>query len=354
MAHEQANDQAPSVETNTAPIGTSTAEVDSVNLGPSPNQKPKLYVNTSLADAYENRLLNGMDPEDDSLNLNIPDHPPRSLVENPKAGGAIELPEKKKSPWVKRGIATAVAIGAVGAGAYGLGYLKTKGEVDAIKDAMGSDRSTSAPTAPGEASRDFSKIDPNTLTVEQFYDDAVYPQEYRIKWANEVIKQREQKAHDELSSILVQHGYPALKPLVAPNLNNTGTDIVVQHDVINYIASTDQNATEGMKLLAASSDYELAEKAFATVGKEQAVTFHTVPQNSETGSHIESPVFSHTVAGNYAPNGIPSKVLVYTNGVTSESSESIERFIGGRWVTHDVMGPNDPGVITNPQEVTDK
>ena len=32
-------------------------------------------------------------------------------------------------------------------------------------------------------SADYSKIDPSSLTVGQFFDDSVYPEEYRIKWA---------------------------------------------------------------------------------------------------------------------------------------------------------------------------
>lgn len=263
-------------------------------------------------------------------------------------------PQDRQS-WI-RWVVVAVAVIVVGSVAwYVWGYFETKGAIHAMKDEVGT-----APTTHGRenplvnSGTDYSKIDVESLTVDQFYNDAIYPQEYRIKWANEIIKERGQELHDDLSSILVQHGYPALGPLVTPDLNNTGREILVQHDVVNYMASVDSNLTEGKKLLAASSDYELSEKVFATSGKGPAVAFHLVPQNSQTGSYMESPVFSHAAVGNYSPNGVPSKILVYTNGVTGESSESIERFVGGRWVTYRVMGTNDPGLITNPQQIADK
>lgn len=80
------------------------------------------------------------------------DHPrfpnviPSHVVNNPDNAAAREIvPGTDKKPsWMKRGLAALVAVGALGAGAYGIGYLKTKGEVDAINDAMGNDRTASA------------------------------------------------------------------------------------------------------------------------------------------------------------------------------------------------------------------
>lgn len=258
--------------------------------------------------------------------------------------------DKKKKLFSKKllaGSAIGLSLFGVGAGFGAMGDKEDAPRPVASGEVMPGTEGTSQEV-------DYSQVDVQTLTVDEFYDDSIYPQEYRIKWANEIIEQREEQAHAELSSILEKSGYPALGPLVEPSEGNTGPEIMVQHDVINYIASTTANPTEGMKLLAASSDYEISQRVSDTFGQEPIIAFHTVPYNSETNELMESPVFSQAVVGDYSPNGTPSKIVVFNNGINGESSESIERFVSGRWITHDTMGPGDPDLITNPQEITDK
>ena len=353
MAMKPRTGEAPAQAPLDQPLFVDDAPTEPILRAPNPLQESVRFVNTDLEKAVQERALKNMG-EDGSLN--IPDHVPRSLVENPDAGGAREVvPTDKKNPWVKRGIATVAGALAIG---VGIGVVHNNAEKSAPENtssgANGGDRTASAPVVPGETARDYSNVDPNTLTVDQFYNDSTYPQEYRIKWANEIIKQREQQAHAELSSILVEHGYPALGALVEPDVNNTGNEILVQHDVINYIATSDPNQTEGKKLLAASVSSDIAEHVFATWGEGPTVAFHKVPQDSSTNTYIESPAFSHTIVNNYAPNGVPSKIISYTNGITSEGSQSIEQFVGGRWITHHTMKPGDPNIVKYPEQVTDR
>lgn len=258
-------------------------------------------------------------------------------------------------------IATTAAVGVGVVAVAGAAFFGAKSAVNEVGNKLtGTDAANSAPEIPGQGSTsgshevDYSKIDAQTLTVDQFYDDSIYPQEYRVKWANEIIKQREQQAHAELSSILVQHGHPALGPLVTPDINNTVDEIMVQHDVVNYIASTSPNPTEGRKLLVASADYELSRHTFATIGKEPMVTFHRVVRDGDTNQPLESPVFKDVAAGNYTPNGTLSKIAIIQDGITNESSEVIERFIGGRYVTHDTMKPGDSGIVKHPEQIKDQ
>lgn len=148
MAMKPRTGEAPAQAPLDQPLFVDDAPTEPILRAPNPLQESVRFVNTDLEKAVQERALKNMG-EDGSLN--IPDHVPRSLVENPNAGGAREVVPgaDKKTSWVKRGIAATVAVGAVGAAAYGIGYLKTKGEVDAFNDARGGDVTTSAPAAPG-------------------------------------------------------------------------------------------------------------------------------------------------------------------------------------------------------------
>lgn len=169
-------------------------------LEQSPAHEPVLHVGTSLEEAYEQRVLKGMNKVDGSLN--IPDYVPRGVIENPNAGGAREVVPgaDKKTSWVRRGIAATVAVGAVGAAAYGIGYLKTKGEVDAFNDARGGDVTTSAPAAPGyEGVPDTAEQVP----LDMFNNDITHEDYSRqldltIPYLQERRAQSMQEASDEL------------------------------------------------------------------------------------------------------------------------------------------------------------
>ncbi len=195
MARITGIDQAPQYQDN----NDEEPSVNQEDLEQSPAHEPLRHANTSLEDAYDQRVLKGMS-EDGSLN--VPDHVPRGLVENPDAGGAREVVPNanKKTSWVKRGIATVVAVGAVGAGAYGIGYLKTKGEVDAINDAMGGDVTTSAPAVSGQESYS-SNVE---LAPLDMYQNDITNEEYgrqleiTLPYLQERRAQSMQEASDEL------------------------------------------------------------------------------------------------------------------------------------------------------------
>lgn len=208
-------DQAPQYQDN-------NPEDPSKNQGgleQSPVHEPLRHVNTSLQDAYDQRILKGMG-EDGSLN--VPPHVPQGLVENPDAGGAREVvPNADKKPsWIKRGIAATVAVGAVGAAAYGIGYLKTKGEVDALNDARGGDVTTSAPAAPGyEGVPDTTEQAPldmfNTDITHEDYGRQLevtipYLEERRAQSMQEAIAERELQNKTHFTDPSEFAGNPAL------------------------------------------------------------------------------------------------------------------------------------------------
>jgi hypothetical protein len=263
--------------------------------------------------------------------------------------------EKEKKLSSKKFIAALALAGVVSGGAA---FALSGGENKEVK--AGSQPVATAEAVPGamntEQEVDYSKIDVQTLTVDEFYDDATYPQEQRIKWANEIIEQRQDAAYAEINTFLKEHSYPELGPLVDPAEDNTGNEIMVQHAVINYIASTAPTISEGQKILAATADAELRtlDDAIENIGENRVVSAHTVAVDSATSKPIESPIFTQIAVGDYKPNGVPSKVLSIGNIMSGENSQIIVRFVGGRYITHSVLADGDPDWISYPEQLADK
>lgn len=198
------------------PLFVDDAPTEPILRAPNPLQESVRFVNTDLEKAIDNRLLENMSEDGD---LGIPDRIPQHVIDNPDAGGARELPDKKPS-WIKRGIAATVAVGAVGAAAYGIGYLKTKGEVDALNDARGGDVTTSAPAAPGyEGVPDTTEQAPldmfNTDITHEDYGRQLevtipYLEERRAQSMQEAVAERELQNKTHFTDPSEFAGNPAL------------------------------------------------------------------------------------------------------------------------------------------------
>ncbi len=306
------------------------------------------YSKSPMSD-HEATLLNG-------LHNSTHEQIEEELNKPPKFIEGTIAPEKK-SRFTRTQQLIALGAGAAlvsGAAYFGVSRIVGNSGPDLSNIA---DKSTSAPgdiSAEGVAQEevDYSKIDVQTLTVEEFYDDNIYPQEYRVQWANEIIKEREQQAYAELNQITISNNLQPLSQLVAPNINNKGQDIVLQHDIIQYIASTAPTADEGKKIMAAYGSYEIVQNIFPAIDKREPITTSTtVPWGAE--GPLESPVFSQTAVGDYKPEGKSSILLIKMNDYSNVATQTIEQFVGGRYITVDAKNTSDPDWVIEPRSIRD-
>ncbi|WP_155977074.1 hypothetical protein [Nocardia sp. 348MFTsu5.1] len=211
-----------------------------------------------------------------------------------------------------------------------------------------------------ESTADYSKIDPETLTVEQFYDDSVYPEQYRIQWADQVIEERTTpELLAEIEEKLAGGHREPLGPLVPASIDNTGDEILVQQSVAGYIASKEPNPDMGRKLLAGfiSPDNPGFEGAKNQLGGGQFPVLATYAVNVEANDYSkkkETPVFTETAIGNYAPNGTPSKLMTIMNTFNSESTQVTDKYESGRWIVVNTISFPDSNWIAHPDEVAVK
>ena len=272
----------------------------------------------------------------------------------------VDVDGKKRKVIAIAAGSVVVAVAAVGA----IGWGVKKGTEDAVENAFGlgnGDRNTTAPYNPSETngSIDYSKVDPNTLTVDQFYDDATYPEAYRIRWANKIIQERAtpQKIA-EMNALMARANKRPLGEIVPASENNTGDQILAQQSLAGYIASTDPNPTTGRKLLAGflSSENPGFEKAKGQIGGGQdpvAATYVVAGGPMVGGSEPkETPTFYQTAINGYTPNGIPSKFINIRNTVNNNYSAITVKFTENRWVTVNTISGDSPDWIMNPQNIT--
>ena len=267
--------------------------------------------------------------------------------------GELKRPmDSKKTLKIAAAIGAGVMTAVVAGGAYGIYKVKD------ISDDLtgGSDRSISQPYNPGEtnSSIDYSKVDPSTLTVDQFYDDSVYPEAYRIRWADKIVDERTKNAIPAINSLLAQGNRDPITRYVEPSINNTGQEIVTQQTIVGYIASIASTPDEGRKILAASyqSENPGLQTTMEQIGGGQKPIVGTYEVWTNNGSQLmESPVFSNRVVADYQPNGIPSKIMVLNNKLTQDKSERIVQFKEGRWITVKSITTNNPSWVTAPEAI---
>ena len=276
--------------------------------------------------------------------------PERALPPNP---GPAPSGGKDKTITIVVGVVAIVLILVVG------GYFVAVKGGEAVgkgivREATGSGASVDSGGA-AKPSGDFSKVDPNTLTVDQFYDDSVYPEAYRIRWADKIVDERTKNAIPAINSLLALDKADPLTPYAQPSLENTGQEIVTQQTIVEYIASVATTPDEGRKILAAAyqADNPGLDKTMGQIGGGQkpiAATFEIWTNNNNVS--MESPVFRNKVIANYTPNGNPSKIMVTNNKFTQGKSERIVQFKEGRWVTVKSIGTGDPDWVAEPERIS--
>lgn len=231
-----------------------------------------------------------------------------------------------------------------------------------VKEVTGgvSDQTNSSTTSSG----DYSKVDPNALTVDQFYDDAVYPEAYRVRWANKIVRDRTTPAVlAQIDAIFTKSGRPSLASqtgvsLVAASKANTGNEILMQQTVAGYISSIEPNPELGRKLIASfiSTENPGFEKSLAQRGAGQApvLAVYQVAGTATGGVAQETAVFYQTAIGTYAPNGMPSKFMKispkYATG-DLKYSEITVRFFEGSWQTVNTIPESSPNWVMKPQDM---
>lgn len=186
------------------------------------------------------------------------------------------IPSTDESPsWIKRGIAAVVAAGAVGAGAYGIGYLKTKGEVDALKDASGGNTTTSAPSIPGDVRTEKypSRLPITDVTGDQFVGvDTMYPYTYtrqeQLDYAGVELntnmqataaRMRERAMGTQNTTFFAGDTDTSARTVVKPSLDNSPQQIWDQITVGTFQAweaAQNGNIDEAKKLAAVVADPE--------------------------------------------------------------------------------------------------
>jgi hypothetical protein len=215
----------------------------------------------------------------------------------------------------------------------------------------------SAPEIAGQGI-DYTKIDPATLTVDQFYDDATYPEQYRIQWADKIIQERTTpELIEEINELLKgDHRDPITMPVPA-SVNNTGDQILTQQTVAGYIASTTTIPDEGRKLLAGflsreNPGFNSAENQLGGGQKPVLATYYVAVESNNYSQKMESPVFTQIAIGDYIPNGTPSKLMTIMNSFDGKVSQTTEKFEDGRWIVANTINFPDSNWVAHPSQIS--
>lgn len=217
----------------------------------------------------------------------------------------------------------------------------------------------------------YSEIDVSTLNVDQFYDDSVYPEAYRIKWAHEQLRQRQtpelisdflailksDKRLPDLNFVSIDFNNP--KP-IEPSLENTGDEILFQQGLDRYTASIETDPNVGRKLIAGVITEEAGtsfDRQLAQVGNTQGEpidAMYRVSRSDTTLPGQETDVFYETAVADYVPNGKPSKFMKTFNPYDNSFSEIAVQFKENQWVTAYVILEDSSDWIMRPEELAVK
>jgi hypothetical protein len=323
------------------------------------------YSRTTLEDAIANGWINPDDvPSQVPADLGSQ---PANFQENPGRLPQTEAhrQSQEKPGWspAKKIIAGGAALTTFGLAALGVGKMAEKGAQNGIENVVGANVATSAPVVPGQENlapvavetKDFSEVDPSTLTVDQFYTDSEYPEEYRIKWADEIIQERTTpQLLEEIDTLLKGGNRDPLGPLVPASVDNTGDEILTQQTVAMFIASKASTPDEARKLIAAFASRE--NPGFTTMGNQMGAgqdpilaTYQVGRKNTDAPAQ-ETPVFYQTAIGNYTPNGVPSKLIKARNKFDNVYSEVTVKFVENRWITVNTINDRSLDWIMSPQD----
>ncbi|MFN3008609.1 hypothetical protein [Mycolicibacterium wolinskyi] len=231
---------------------------------------------------------------------------------------------------------------------YGVGYLMTKGSVDALTDAAQRDTSVQPPTASEQSSAPEAMTIDNALPSE-FRSDEYFSDQERVAWAwNQLQQPTNEPGYEGMTRIQAANAKlmkenPLAEKIVEPSLEMTGDQILTSEQSIYYFAAT---TTE-------LSDRDRAKVIAAAIDNSNPV-YDTVMQNvlerddnlsgvskvdTSAVNHlpVESPVFKYTVLNNgFDPKGVETKVMnVSLKNVSKDadydgSKQKYYQFIDGK------------------------
>ena len=375
----------------------SSAETPTETTPVVPNvaQQPEAFRRTSLGEVAGRRFPTDAD-HPDFPDPRYPGIIPPDVAANPDNAAAREvIPTDAKKGWGRYVAIGAAGITALGVGGWVFGFGKTHGEMTALNSELGADKLTSAAPFPGTNPTDVnpgrieSTITPETVTLDdasadQFYDDKYFTDEQRAEWANEQLQAPstdpeypnmsvEQAAYQRLQAKLAREGRPALGPLVAPSLENTANEASVLQIVAFAAGYYDSDSNKGEKIIAAGMDnsHEMSESMRTDVRNKHLlsdsdrldgsleVTF--TPNDAEktqlAGHNVEmaSPYSTDSLIGNIAPvNGAPTRVVYLRDSQeSSQKTEEVQAFIGGRWTACESILPSEVGRWIPPKDLVD-
>lgn len=220
------------------------------------------------------------------------------------------------------------------------------------------------------ATAEKANVTLENATPDQFWSDTFTDTE-RVQYADKLLHEKidpqyhdmtlEQASYKRLQAKLTALGRPELSSLVTPSKSNTANEALVQLSVADAAAVYVDDSNTGEKILAAVTDdsnpgletqretvrtkhqlspEERLDTDFATsfVGPDAAAS-------AAAGHSVEqaTPIVSD---GNRLGNivteaSVPTRVATVVDSQNMEHvSEDVQTFVGGRWVTRDVIGPN--------------
>ena len=211
---------------------------------------------------------------------------------------------------------------------------------------------------------DYLSVDVSTLTVDEFYDDSVYPESYRIGWAHNALRSRQtpdlirgfldilQKDKRLPQRVAIDFSNPAP---IEPSLQNSGDEILYQQGLDRYTASIETDPNVGRKLLAGVGTEQDPgfDRLLGQLGSNQEpiTAMYRVGGSDTTLPGQETGVFYETVVANFAPSGVPSKFIKCKNAYDNSYTEIAVQFKENQWVTVYVIFENSSDWIMRPEDL---
>ena len=340
------------------------------SIDQAPNTQPNNEPRNNTAYVHPERV-------DSTLGGNTPAHPDYEPP-TPTRGETEAL--KGRTKYIVSGAAVMSVLVATGAFLIGAksGNESSSKPVENLGDDSNSAFSNDTLSAPGvdldantatlEASPsvDYESIDVSTLTVDQFYDDTVYPETYRVRWAHKELRNRQTPElikgfldileNDKRLPMpqLVDIDFENPKP-IEPSLDNNGDEILWMQSLDTYTASLEPDPNVGRKLLAGTVGEEnpgfYEAQSQMDSNKEPVTATYRISRSDTSLPGRETGVFYETVVGNYTPNGVPSKFLQIKNTYDNSYSEIIVNYVENQWVTVDIIALDSGDWIMHPEEL---
>lgn len=251
-------------------------------------------------------------------------------------GGASRWPL-----WVGIALAGVLCIGGI---SYGVGYLMTKGSVDALTDAAQQDTSVQPPTASEQSSAPEAMTIDNALPSE-FRSDEYFSDQERVAWAwNQLQQPTNEPGYEGMTRIQAANAKlmkenPLAEKIVEPSLEMTGDQILANEVAIYYFAATTNELSDRDRVKVLAAAFDNTNAAYDVVM--QNVLERDIPNvsgveevDTSAINHlpVESPIFKYTILNNgFNPKGTETKVInVHLKNTTEDSKQKYYQFIDGK------------------------